>query len=220
MEEFEPVSGLSYSRLKSAAFWLDNLKWCEPYGRQPRELEMLKDQQRENERLANERREKNPSDAERLEAEKRQREGRSNGKATPSSHVLSQDRSPAKAGIPAVIQSQGSATPKALMLRASLVVCALILIVEVIWLARSKQDSTNREVALLTLRATPESASAATPQSEPIPKPTTTVESYIVNRAKMLRRRPILKRAITSATSRSKHLIGFDSAPPRGGVQL
>ena len=28
IEEFEPISGLSYSRLKSAAFWLDNLKWC------------------------------------------------------------------------------------------------------------------------------------------------------------------------------------------------
>jgi len=80
--------------------------------------------------------------------------------------ALSQDRSPTKAGISAVIQNQGSSTPKALVLRASLLVCALILIVGAIWLARSK-NYTNREVTLLALNATPESAPPATLESKP-----------------------------------------------------
>jgi tetratricopeptide (TPR) repeat protein len=80
--------------------------------------------------------------------------------------AFSQDRSPAKAGISAVIQNQGSATPKALMLSASLLVCALILVVGVIWLARSRNYS-NREVTLPALNATPESAPPATFESKP-----------------------------------------------------
>ena len=51
--------------------------------------------------------------------------------------------------------------PKALILKGSLVVCALILIVGVLWLARSKNYA-NREVALLTLNATPEFAPPTT----------------------------------------------------------
>ena len=113
------------------------------------------------------RKQKYPFDAERLEAEERQGEGGSNSMITSSRHALSQDRSPAKAGISAVTQSQGSVTPKALTLSASLLVCALIFIVGVIWLARSNHNYTNREVALLALNATPESASPATLESKP-----------------------------------------------------
>ena len=72
----------------------------------------MKDQQRENKRLANVRREKAPSGAARLETEERQREGGSNGKTAPSSHALAQDRSPAKAGMPAAIQSQAQRCQK------------------------------------------------------------------------------------------------------------
>ena len=49
---------------------------------------------------------------------------------------------------------------------AKLLVCALILIVGAIWLARSK-NYTNREVTLLALNATPESAPPATLESKP-----------------------------------------------------
>jgi len=52
------------------------------------------------------------------------------------------------------------------MLRASLVICALIMIVGVIWLARSK-IYTNREVALVNLNATSEAAPPATLESQP-----------------------------------------------------
>lgn len=61
------------------------------------------------------------------------------------------------------------------MFRASLVVCTLILIVGVVWFARSKHTYTNRETALLTLDSTPESEPARTPESKPMPTPTATM---------------------------------------------
>jgi tetratricopeptide (TPR) repeat protein len=63
-------------------------------------------------------------------------------------------------------ESQGPGTLKALLLRASLVVCALILFVGVTWLARSK-NYTNREVALVNLNATSEAPPPANLESQP-----------------------------------------------------
>ena len=81
----------------------------------------------------------------------------------PPSPAPSQDPGTAQAERPGPIQSQDSAVPKSLTLRAPLVVFLMILIVGLIWFAGSKLSHSGREAALPTPISTPTTTSTPTP---------------------------------------------------------
>jgi tetratricopeptide (TPR) repeat protein len=103
--------------------------------------------------------EKNPLDAEHREREEKQRreaeQPQLDGKTVPPSPALTQDRGPAQAETPPIMQSQGSATRRPFALRAPVVVVMLLFIVGVIWFAGSQLNHIDREAALVTPTQTP-----------------------------------------------------------------
>jgi tetratricopeptide (TPR) repeat protein len=157
--------------------------------KQRREAGGAEAQRRKGEHLLKEQQDKDQLDAEELEAERRrrleaeqfkreekegfqaeqpQREGMSNTRTVPPSPALAQDRGPAQAERPPIMQSQGSAIRKLFALRAPLVVVALLLIAGLIWFAGSKLNHIDREATSVTPTATP----TPTPTATPIPAPT------------------------------------------------
>ena len=96
---------------------------------------------------------------EKADAERKQREGISNGKSVPASHALTQDRSPASAEVPAITRSQ-RADMRNPLLRASGLVFVLISIAGVLWFAGSKLKYGRQGEAPVT--STPTSTPIAT----------------------------------------------------------
>ncbi len=137
------------------------------------------EQEREKNRLEAERRRRlepeqcKREEKERLQAEQPQREGTSNGKTVPPSPALTQERVPAQAEIPPIIQRQGSAMRKQFALRAPVVVVVLLLVVGVIWFAGSKVNHIAQETASVTPASTP------TPTPDPFNQAWAEVDQFL-----------------------------------------